>query len=426
MHGVDSRTKASESAPDVHQARVVSCRTDLGLGVEDASELVREHSGGGVRVLDGERPAEPATLLGLGELHEVDAPHVPQELQWRIPDLQHPQRVACRMISNPVRIIGADVGDAESLDQELGELEDPGAEILDPLGETRVPGQFGGHGIQFAHHAHAGARGCDDGLVTAEDLDETPHQRYRLALVARVEVHLPAARLCEGKVHLHPETLENLHGGTSRLGEERVVEAGYKERHAHRYLPFSLVPYSTIIDHSGFSQSVFIGLAQTRGGLGKCASDVMLGFTECRTLLAAHDGCPIDRYRGDRLAMEEYLVTAVGYLRLVVEAIGAAVVGFGVLATTYRYVLTLVGIREYTYNEIRLYLGGYLVLGLEFQLGADILSTAVAPTLDDVILLGAIATIRTALNYFLSQELARERQEESAATVTTEQRGAPG
>jgi uncharacterized membrane protein len=122
--------------------------------------------------------------------------------------------------------------------------------------------------------------------------------------------------------------------------------------------------------------------------------------------------------------MEEYLVTAVGYLRLIVEAIGAAVVGFGVLATTYRYVLTLVGIREYTYNEIRLYLGGYLVLGLEFQLGADILSTAVAPTLDDVILLGAIATIRTALNYFLSQELARERQEEYAAPATTEQRGA--
>ncbi len=109
--------------------------------------------------------------------------------------------------------------------------------------------------------------------------------------------------------------------------------------------------------------------------------------------------------------MEELLVTAVGYLRLVVEAIGASVVGFGVLATTYRYVLTLVGMREYTNNEIRLYLGRYLALGLEFQLGADILSTAVAPTIDDVILLGAIAAIRTVLNYFLSQELERERQQ---------------
>jgi uncharacterized membrane protein len=114
--------------------------------------------------------------------------------------------------------------------------------------------------------------------------------------------------------------------------------------------------------------------------------------------------------------MEEYLVTAVGYLRLVVEAIGAAVVGFGVLATTFRYALTLVGVRTDTYTEIRLYLGRYLVLGLEFQLGADILATAVAPTLDEVILLGAIATIRTVLNYFLSQELERERREAAATS----------
>jgi uncharacterized membrane protein len=124
--------------------------------------------------------------------------------------------------------------------------------------------------------------------------------------------------------------------------------------------------------------------------------------------------------------MEEYLVTAVSYLRLVVEAIGAAVVGFGVLATTFRYVLTLIDVRDYTNNEIRLYLGRYLALGLEFQLGADILSTAVAPTLDDVILLGAIATIRTALNYFLSQELARERREVADVPGTSEQRVASG
>src|SRR5919112_204152 len=109
--------------------------------------------------------------------------------------------------------------------------------------------------------------------------------------------------------------------------------------------------------------------------------------------------------------MEEYLVTAVGVLR------------FGVLATTYRYVLTLVGAREYTNNEIRLYLGRYLALGLEFQLGADILSTAVAPSLDDVLLLGAIAAIRTALNYFLSQELERERRLETPRSERDAERG---
>ncbi len=109
--------------------------------------------------------------------------------------------------------------------------------------------------------------------------------------------------------------------------------------------------------------------------------------------------------------VEEYLVTAVDYLRLVVEAIGAAVVGFGTVATAARFLLTLLGIRDYSNTEIRLFLGRYLALGLEFQIGADILSTAVAPTFNDVLLLGAIVVIRTALNYFLSKELERERKQ---------------
>lgn len=109
--------------------------------------------------------------------------------------------------------------------------------------------------------------------------------------------------------------------------------------------------------------------------------------------------------------MEEYLVTAVDYLRLVVEAIGATVVGYGVLAAAVMFVLTLLGIKDYSNTELRLFLGRYLALGLEFQIGADILSTAVAPTFEDVLLLGAIVVIRTVLNYFLSKELERERQQ---------------
>ncbi len=109
--------------------------------------------------------------------------------------------------------------------------------------------------------------------------------------------------------------------------------------------------------------------------------------------------------------MEGYLVSAVGYLRLAVEAVGAAVVGLGALSTAVLYVMSLLRIRSYSNSEIRLHLGRYLALGLEFQLGADILSTAVAPTLRDVELLAAIVVIRTVLNYFLSKELERERQE---------------
>jgi uncharacterized membrane protein len=108
--------------------------------------------------------------------------------------------------------------------------------------------------------------------------------------------------------------------------------------------------------------------------------------------------------------VEELLVTAVGYLKLAVEAVGAAIVGFGALATVAVYLLSLFGIRERSYTEIRLFLGRYLALGLEFQLGSDILSTAVAPTIAEVKILAAIVVIRTVLNYFLSKEIEHERE----------------
>ena len=109
--------------------------------------------------------------------------------------------------------------------------------------------------------------------------------------------------------------------------------------------------------------------------------------------------------------MEELLVTTVDYLRMMVEAIGTAIVGIGALSTAFRYALSLLGLRKYSNSDIRLHLGRYLALGLEFQLGADILSTAVSPTFEEVQLLAAIVVIRTVLNYFLSKELEREREQ---------------
>jgi uncharacterized membrane protein len=45
------------------------------------------------------------------------------------------------------------------------------------------------------------------------------------------------------------------------------------------------------------------------------------------------------------------------------------------------------------------------VLGLEFLLAADIVETVVSPDWMDVSMLGAIAVIRTFLNYFLEKDL---------------------
>ena len=110
------------------------------------------------------------------------------------------------------------------------------------------------------------------------------------------------------------------------------------------------------------------------------------------------------------------MVTAVGYLKLAVEAVGAAIVGFGALATLVIYLLSLFGIRKRSYTEIRLFLGRYLVLGLEFQLASDILSTAVSPTFAELEILAFIVVIRTVLNYFLSKEIEREEMEVAKRT----------
>lgn len=110
------------------------------------------------------------------------------------------------------------------------------------------------------------------------------------------------------------------------------------------------------------------------------------------------------------------MVVAVGYLRLSVEALGAAAIGIGAAVTVYRYILSVLGLRSYTNSDLRLYLGRYLVLGLEFQLGADILATAVSPTFAEVQLLAAIVIIRTVLNYFLQKELDQEREQVAPAT----------
>jgi uncharacterized membrane protein len=111
-------------------------------------------------------------------------------------------------------------------------------------------------------------------------------------------------------------------------------------------------------------------------------------------------------------AIEGTVVNAVQWLRLIVETTGAAIIGLGVIAAAYQFVRALVPPQIESYNGIRLTLARYLALALEFQLGADILSTAIAPSWDQIGKLGAIAAIRTGINYFLMREMREERMDE--------------
>jgi uncharacterized membrane protein len=105
--------------------------------------------------------------------------------------------------------------------------------------------------------------------------------------------------------------------------------------------------------------------------------------------------------------VEEAIRDAVGYVIPVVEATGAIVIAAGVIVSFVLWVLSELRLRTVSYEAIRLTLGRFLALGLEFQLGADILGTAVSPSWSEIGKLGAIAGIRTVLNYFLAQDLKR-------------------
>ena len=108
------------------------------------------------------------------------------------------------------------------------------------------------------------------------------------------------------------------------------------------------------------------------------------------------------------LGAEEAVMHAVNWLKLVVEAVGAVVIGIGLLAALASWARGIRVRSKDVFSETRLTLARYLALALELQLGADILSTAVSPSWDQIGKLAAIAVIRTALNYFLLRELHEE------------------
>ena len=122
----------------------------------------------------------------------------------------------------------------------------------------------------------------------------------------------------------------------------------------------------------------------------------------------------------DGVLSEDVLREYVDLLVRLVEAAGALIIFVGAVIGAVGFVLAAIRPgRDQEFTQVRLSLGRYLVLGLEFQLASDVLSTAVAPTFEEIGKLAAIAAIRTVLNYFLRKELAAERAEVTASADAT-------
>ncbi len=98
-----------------------------------------------------------------------------------------------------------------------------------------------------------------------------------------------------------------------------------------------------------------------------------------------------------------------------IGVLGVLVIVFGVACGLVRFVRAeFLAVRGSDVDEerkrLRHVLGYYLLLGLEFLIAADIIDTLMKPSVQDLIVLGAIVLIRTAISYSLNAELKSEHQ----------------
>lgn len=105
--------------------------------------------------------------------------------------------------------------------------------------------------------------------------------------------------------------------------------------------------------------------------------------------------------------MKELAEIITKHLSSTVEILAAVVIAISLVKFLFVYFRNILVLDDNgsANQKIRIQFGSSLALTLELLLAADILATAIAPTWDDIGKLAAIATLRTALNYFLEREL---------------------
>jgi uncharacterized membrane protein len=99
-------------------------------------------------------------------------------------------------------------------------------------------------------------------------------------------------------------------------------------------------------------------------------------------------------------------------ISLSISSVAVLIVAWGAAEAAFTLLTRIVG-RNTTHGQRKAVwrrMGVWLLLGLEFELAADIVETVIAPDWTDIGQLGAIAVVRTFLNYFLEKDLAESRE----------------
>ena len=117
--------------------------------------------------------------------------------------------------------------------------------------------------------------------------------------------------------------------------------------------------------------------------------------------------------------LHEFLAGLTEQVVPIIDLVALIFIVFGVVEAC----ANIIKVRFVQYNESRavravwMQLSRWLVAGLTFQLAADIIETSIAPSWEEIGQLGAIAVIRTFLDFFLGRDQREVRELQQEAQV---------
>ena len=106
----------------------------------------------------------------------------------------------------------------------------------------------------------------------------------------------------------------------------------------------------------------------------------------------------------------EKVITVLETIAVAVDLVGIAILIYAALKFIVHYlafeIKQLQGLESVEgIRDLRLGLGSYILLALEFIIVSDVIQTAISRDVEDLTALGLIVIIRVALSFFLGREL---------------------
>lgn len=98
-------------------------------------------------------------------------------------------------------------------------------------------------------------------------------------------------------------------------------------------------------------------------------------------------------------------ILLLGIFEMFFIVVGISLIVYGGLVSTIELIFRGVRKKQYTYVRIRHRFTDKILFGLEFLIAADVIRTALDPSQEEILSLGAVVIIRTIMAYFLSKEV---------------------